>query len=311
IAAYLSSTRRRARRAVELAAQGLVTTAPTARTRRRRHIPFGLFVIALAALAVALARPEANLRTPHREGTVILAFDVSNSMAAKDLEPSRIEAAKVAARAFVERQPDTIRIGVVAFGDGAAIVQQPTNTQVDVLAAIDRLSIAGGTSLGQGLFTSLSAIAGKPLAIDEAALGSDGSQIDIGYFGSSAVIVLSDGENTGRPDPVTVAQIASVAGVHVHTIGVGTVDGTVVEIDGFNVATALNRDLLNEVASVTDGTYYEATDAHALADVYKSIHLDLKSQTRHTEITALFTGGAALILVIGALLSVFWFGRVV
>jgi Ca-activated chloride channel homolog len=311
VAAYVSSIRRRSRRAQELAAQGLVMTSSSARMGRRRHVPFAFFAIALTVLAVSLARPEMNLKTPHREGTVILAFDVSNSMSAKDLEPTRIEAAKIAARAFVENQPSTIRVGVVAFGDGAVIVQQPTNTEADVIAAIDRLSVEGGTSLGQGLFASLNAIAGKPLIIDEAALDSDTGEVDIGYFGSATVVLLSDGENNGRPDPLVVAEIASVAGVNIHSIGIGTEEGTVVDVGGFNVATALDKALLAEVASVTDGKYYEAADAAALAEIYKSIDLDFKTRTEHTEVTALFTAAGIFLLVVGALLSVLWFGRVV
>jgi Ca-activated chloride channel family protein len=311
VAAYVSSIRRRARRAATLATQGLVTTASSARLGKRRHVPFVFFTLALAALVVALARPQTDLTTPRREGTVILAFDVSNSMAADDLEPSRIEAAKTAARAFVERQPSTIKIGIVAFGDSAVLVQQPTDTPEDVIAAIDRLSVEGGTSLGQGLFASLTAIAGKPIVIDEAALANDLGQVDIGYFGSSTIVLLSDGENNSEPDPLAVAQIASVAGVHIHAIGVGTPEGTVVDIGGFNVATALDRELLTQVAGVSDGTYFEATDAASLTDIYKNIDLDFKSVTEHTEVTALFTAGAALLLLIGALLSVFWFGRVV
>ncbi len=290
VAFYGRAIRRRARRSEQLAAQGLVLTAAATRMRTRRHVPFAFFALALTVLVVALARPEANLTTPRREGTVILAFDVSNSMAAKDLEPTRIEAAKTAARAFVEQQPSTIRIGVVAFGDGAVIAQQPTRIRADVIAAINRLSLEGGTSLGQGLYSSLNAIAGKPLTIDEAALASDSATVDIGYFGSSAIVVLSDGENTGRTDPHAVAEIASVAGVHVHTIGIGTVDGTVVSINGFSVATKLDRELLT--------------------DIYKSIDLEFTAHTEHTEITALFTAAGVILLVIGALLSVFWFGRV-
>jgi Ca-activated chloride channel family protein len=274
-------------------------------------VPFALFTLALTVLIVAVARPQTNLTTPHREGTVVLAFDVSNSMAATDLEPTRLDAAKAAARAFVVQQPSTIRIGVVVFGDGSAIALQPTTTQADVLAAIDRLTVEGGTSLGQGLYASLNAIAGKPIVIDEAALESDTAQVDIGFYGSSQVILLSDGENTGEPDPLTVAQIASVAGVKVNTIGIGTTDGTVVDIKGFKVATALDSELLGEIAKVSDGTYYEATDAKSLAEIYKSIHLEITTTTEHTEVTALFTMIGSVLLVIGALLSVLWFGRVV
>lgn len=312
VLAYVSMRSRRSRRTAELAEQGLVTMPTDSRVAaRRRHVAFGLFAGALTVLTAALARPAMEIGVPRMEGTVILAFDVSNSMAADDVKPSRIDAARAAARAFVKRQPSTIRIGVVAFGDGALITQAPTHAQDDVLGAIDRLSVEGGTSLGQGLFASLSAIAGKPLSLDESALASDTGEVDIGYFGSSAVVLLSDGENTIRPDPIAIAEIASVAGVHVDTIGVGTEDGTVLKIDDFNVATALDRELLEQVASVTDGTYYEAADASALSKIYGNIDLELTAPRELIEVTAAFAGAGALLLLVGALLSTLWFGRVV
>jgi Ca-activated chloride channel homolog len=311
VAGRLSNGRKRARRAVELAGQGLVTTASSRHGRWRRQVPFGLFAAALTLLVLSLGRPEMDLGTTRREGTVILAFDVSNSMRADDLEPNRLDAAKTAARAFVERQPSTMRIGVVSFGDGAVVALAPTSVQPDVLATIDRLSVGGGTSLGQGLFTALSAIAGKPLTIDERALASDSGEVDIGYFGNAVIVLLSDGENTSGPDPRTVAKIASVAGVRIHSIGIGTEEGAVVDVDGFRVATALDRALLGEIAEVTDGTYFEASDAATLTDIYRSIPLDSVTRTEGTEITALFTAAGSVLLVVGASLSLLWFGRVV
>src|SRR5205085_34521 len=164
-----------------LTADGLRTTGPGDRQRFRRHVPFVIVVAALAVLMVALARPAMTVRTPRREATLILAIDVSNSMLATDVKPSRIEAAKTAARAFVDRQPPGVRIGVVAFGSGAVTVEQPTTAHADVAAAISRLSTGGGTSLGQGMLTSLNVIAGKPLAIDTSALASDSRAVNIGY----------------------------------------------------------------------------------------------------------------------------------
>ena len=143
---YVWALRRRARRAARLASEGLVPTS-AGRRLRRRHIPFALFAAGIALVVFGLARPTVNLPVPEREGTVILAFDVSNSMRAKDLEPTRMEAAKVAARAFVEQQPRTIKIGVVAFGDSAVTVLKPSSVKEEVLAAINRLSLSGGTSL--------------------------------------------------------------------------------------------------------------------------------------------------------------------
>ncbi len=311
VAAYVAATRRRARRTEALAAQGLVAAPVAGRTRWGRHVPFALFATALTVLTVALARPSTTVRTPRREGTVVIALDVSNSMRATDARPSRIEAAKALAQAFVKQQPAAMRIAVVAFGDGAVVVQAPTKVHADALAAIDRVAVGGGTSIGQGLLTSLNTIAGKPIAIDEEALRSDDGEVDVGYFGGTTVVVLSDGENINRPDPLAVAQVASVAGVRVHAIGVGTEAGTVLPVDGFSVATALNRELLEQVASLTDGTYHAADDAGGLAAISKTIELRFKLVSEHTEVTGLLCAVAVVLLLIGAATSMQRLGRIV
>jgi Ca-activated chloride channel homolog len=312
VLAYARIVQLRSRRAARLASEGLVPVTASRRGQRfRRHVPFALFASAIALLCVGLARPSMSLALPKREGTVILAFDVSNSMRATDLEPTRIQAAKAAATAFAERQPGTIRIGVVAFGESALTVLRPTDVKEDVIAAIRRLSPGGGTSLGQGLYASLSAIAGKPLQIDESALESDGGEVDIGFFGSAAIVLLSDGENTSRPAPLPLAEVASSAGVHIHAIGLGTPEGTVIQIEGFSIATALDEELLTEIADVTDGTYHRAGDAATLEDVYDSVDLELARVDRRHEVTALFAAAGGLMLALGSLVSIAWFGRVI
>jgi len=310
VAGYVSLVRRRARRTAELAAQGFVPTASARKLRRLRHLPFAFFLAALVLLLFALARPEVSLALPHREGTVILAFDVSNSMLAKDLAPTRMDAAKAAAKAFVAKQPASIKIGVVAFSDGAFVTQTPTSVQSEVDAAIDRLSPMGGTSLGQGIYTSLTAIAGHPVSVDPDALAGNIDNIDVGFLGG-AVVLLSDGENTTNPDPLKVAQLAAVAGVRIYPIGIGSPDGTVVDIGGFQVATALDEDELTQSASTTSGTYYHAQDAASLAGIYKHIDLRVTSQTKKQEATGVVTGISTALLLIGATLSLVWFGRLV
>jgi len=310
IAWYVSVQRRRAERAAALAGQGLVATAAGAQ-RRRRHVPFVLFLVALTVLVVALARPSTTVSTPKRQGTVILALDVSNSMRATDVQPSRIEAAKSAARSFVKQQAPAVRIGVVAFGDGAVVIQNPTTSHVDALAAIDHASIGGGTSLGQGLLTSLDTIAGKPITVDPAALENDEGKVDVGYYGGAVVVAFSDGENTNGIDPVSVAKVASAAGVRVHTVGVGTEAGTTFQYQGFTIATALDSDALKQVASLTDGTYHPAGDSGSSSAITKTIHLHFKLVSQKTEITALFCAAALVLLLLGALTSVRWLGRVV
>jgi Ca-activated chloride channel homolog len=311
---YVAAQRRRAARAEALAGQGLVAAGAgggRGHRGRMRHVPFALFVLALTVLTVALARPSTTVSTPRRQGTVIVALDVSNSMRAADVKPSRIETAKAAARSFVKQQASAVRIGVVAFGDGAVVVRNPTGNRADALAAIDHVSIGGGTSFGQGLLTSLDTIAGKQITVDPAALNSDEAKVDIGYYGGAVVVAFTDGENTNGVDPLQVGQVASAAGVRVHTVGVGTEAGTTFQYGGFTIATALDSNELRQVASVTDGTYHPATDAGAVGAISKSVHLKFKVVTEHTEITALFCAAAIVILLFGALLSVRWFGRVV
>jgi Ca-activated chloride channel family protein len=307
---YRRLLRRRAARRSELAALGLLAPGAVS-SGRRRHVGPALFLAAVALLFLALARPEATIAQAHREGTVILAFDVSGSMAATDLAPSRIAAAKSAARTFVEKQPATVRVGVVAFSGSGLVTQEPTADRARVLAAIDRLTPQGGTALARGLQTSLSAIVGKTVQLDPPGGSVEPQGQDLGFHGSAAVILLSDGENTAAPDPIGVAEIASTAGVKVYPIGLGSPEGTVLEIDGFQVATTLNESLLRDIASTTDGRYYAAADEKALARVYGSIDLAWTVKSEHVEITALLAAAAAGLLLLGAGLSFAWFGRVV
>ena len=273
------------------------------------------YLLGLTLLLFGLARPEMIVNLPRTEGTVILAFDVSNSMAADDLEPTRIDAAKTAARAFVENQPRTIRIGVVAFSNGGLVVQQPTNDQVDILATIDRLSPQGGTSLGQGIFTSLNAIAGEAIAIDEISLEEDTQSLDIGYYPSAVVLLLTDGENTGPPDPLEIAQVAAEAGVRIYPVGIGSPEGAVVQIDGFNILTQLNETTLQEIASLTNGDYYHAEDEESLQEIYKNIDLQLTirgkdgnhlNRCRYKSVVAIDWRGVVTVLVRES--AVIWIG---
>jgi Ca-activated chloride channel family protein len=159
---YMWMQRRRQRLLASYSSTMWITGQDVGQMNVRRHIPPLFFLIALAILMVALARPEVVVGVPRIEGTVILAFDISGSMAANDLEPTRLEAAKGAARAFVERQPPGVRIGVVAFSDSGLAVQVPTYNQDEVLAAIRRLDPARGTSLGNGMLVSLSVVDAQP-----------------------------------------------------------------------------------------------------------------------------------------------------
>jgi Ca-activated chloride channel family protein len=298
------------RRTAEQAAGPLGTFTDEAGSTlgRRRFLPFLLFLGGLTLLLIGLARPEADIDLPRVEGTAILAFDVSNSMLATDLEPTRMDAAKAAAHLFVDNQPSTVRVGIVTFNDGGNITQTPTGNKAALHAAIDRLRPDGGTSLPQGIFSSLNAISGAPLPIPEGGLEDVGSA-DIGYFGSGVIVLLSDGEQTEEIDAAAVTQLAANAGVRVFTVGIGSVDGTVVELDGFNLSTSLDEEPLQDIANATDGQYFRATSDADLTEIYDTIDLELTVRGETVEITSLFAAAGAILLLAGAMVSMRLFGR--
>jgi Ca-activated chloride channel family protein len=289
------------RRTDALAAAGL----SVAGAGRRRHLPPLLMLAALVVLLLGGARPEATLSVPRTSGTVILAFDVSNSMSAEDIAPSRLDAAQDTAIAFVQEQPDTVDIGVVAFSQGALTTHLPTNAHPETVDAINRLRVAGGTSLGQAILGSLTAIVGQPVTIPDS-----GPPPDLGYWPSASIVLLTDGEDTGGPDALLAAEVAANAGVHVETVGVGTVEGSTVEIDGYQVATSLNEDLLTEIAGTTGGAYHRAQSADALDTVYQSLDLRTTLEAQPVELTGAAVALALLLLTVGGLLMTHWFGRI-
>jgi Ca-activated chloride channel family protein len=307
---YVLLLRRRANLQTQLGTMGLAQTRSGRALGWKRHVPPVLFLLGITLLIFGLARPQATLDLPRKQGTVILAFDTSNSMKAKDLKPTRLAAAKNAARTFVGAQPSSIKIGVVAFSNNGFIVQQPTHTKQDVLDAIKRIGTRGGTSIGQAIVTSLNAIAGKPISIDQKALQDGQPQPRVHFLGSAVVILLTDGENTSRLDPLAVAPVAAQAGVRIYPIGLGSANGAVVDVDGFRVATTLDAELLRGVAQRSGGKYFRAQDAASLDQIYRTIDLQLTINGRKTEITAIVAGTGLFLFLAGAVLSMRWYGRV-
>lgn len=290
-----------------LAAAGLAT-AGTRGAGLRRHLPPMLFLAALTLLLLAAGRPQATIAVPRVAGTVILAFDVSNSMAATDVAPSRLAAAQSAAIGFVERQPDTVDIGVVAFDDGALTTQLPTDDHQGTIAAINRLRVSGGTSLGQAILASLSAITGETVTLPDPS--SNDPPPDLGYWRSAMIVLISDGEDTGGPDAVAAAELAANAGVRIETIGVGTAGGATIEVDGYQMATALNEELLTEVAQASAGSYHHAGDADGIGEIYDALDLRITTKRELTELTGAAVAVAVLLLTAGGLLMINWFGRI-
>ncbi|MFI5841915.1 VWA domain-containing protein [Catenuloplanes sp. NPDC051500] len=304
IAAYVWLQRRRTH---ALMAVGFVAPGDRA-AAVRRHLPWALLLAALPIMLAGVARPQAEVSVPRVSGTVILAFDISNSMAADDVSPTRLGAAQAAAGEFVAAQPDTVDVGVVVFGDQALTTQAPTDDHDLAVAAINRAKAGGGTSLGQAIMVSLSAITGRPVMLP----AEEGAPPpDLGYWPSATIVVFSDGEETGGPDVEAAAGLASAAGVRIQTVGVGTPEGATVEVDGYRLSTALDETLLTAVAQATGGAYRAAGDAAALADSTGGIDLRLTTKKEPMELTAAFAGAALLLLAAGALLSTRWHGRII
>lgn len=313
---YLRMQRRRSEIAARYGSMGFVQQTGRRVLGWRRHLPPILFLVGLTVMLLAMARPEATVRLPRLTGTVILTFDVSGSMAAEDLKPNRMEASKAAARNFVERQPTSVQIGVVAFSDSGLMVQPPTNDRELIFSTINRLGPALGTSLSQGIYASLTAIFEKPK--EPGVVYSDltptptsvPSPVPPGSNRSAAIVLLSDGENTAPPDPFEAVQTAADRGVRIYTIGVGSAKGTPLEINGINVVTRLDETTLKQIAQMTEGEYYNAENEEDLRAIYDTLTPELVMKSEKMEVTSLFAGASILILLIAGTMSMLWFGRI-
>ncbi len=311
---YLRMQQRRRQLAARYGTLGQLRAGAGRPLGRRRHIPPALFLAGLAILLIALARPQTVVSLPRLEGTIILAFDVSGSMAADDLEPTRMEAAKTAALAFVNRQPASVQIGVVAFSDSGFAVQLPTNEQETIIAAINRLAPERGTSLGQGILVALDTIF---VAEEEPRLYSnltptptaEPTPVPPGTYTSAAIVLLTDGENTAPPDPFEAAQYAADRGVRIYPIGIGSAAGTTLEVEGFSVHTQLDEPTLQQIAQLTDGVYYNAANEEDLRSIYENLTPEFVVKPETMEVTSLFAGASLLVLLTGGLFSLAWFSR--
>lgn len=279
-----------------------------------RHLPPAFFLLSLTILVLALARPETVVSLPRVEGTVILAFDVSGSMAADDLEPTRMEAAKVAARAFVEQQPTSVLIGVVAFSDSGFAVQPPTHDRDAILSSINRLAPQRGTSLGNGILMSLNTlfeVAPEPLTLSDLtpAPTLTPTPVPRGTYTPAAIVLLTDGENNEAPDPLAAALAAADRGVRIYTVGIGSAAGAILTIEGFNIHSQLDEATLQHIAALTEGAYYNAQSAQDLHAIYDTLQPQLTLKPEKMEVTSILAGLSILSLLIGGALSLLWFSR--
>lgn len=345
-AGYVALVRHRRRQALALGAllvrPGVAAAAgagtPAARFARiERHLPPALLGLALTLAILASARPSALITLPTHQQTVILATDVSLSMAAKDIEPTRLQAAQAAAKAFVKQLPSDLRVGLIAFAGTASLVQPPTRNREDLLAAIDRFELQRHTATGSAILVSLATLFPDEGIDVEAAMPAhrgahpgasreppaanrslrerkdparDVEPVEPGSYRSAAIVLLSDGRRTIGPDPLVAAKLAADRGVRIFTVGFGTAEGAEVEIGGWSIFMRLDEEALKAIAEITRGEYSLAGSEADLRTVYEKLSSRLVLERAETEISAFFAAAAALLALVSAGLSLAWYGRI-
>lgn len=334
VVVYRLVQRRRSRYAVRFTNVDLLGNLVPRTPAWRRHVPPTFYVVAIAALVLALARPSMAVQIPREEATIILTLDVSGSMMATDVSPTRLSAAQQAANAFVDQLPAGVKVGLVAFSTAPRVLVAPTTDRTAVHDGIATLRARGGTALGDAITTSLeaagldvSSVSTNPGATPSAdpsasaapsasAGPSAGSSGEPGAQDAPviATVLLSDGKNsTGEMEPLPAAEVAAALGVPVYTIALGTADGVVTVPDERGVLHTLNvppdTETLAAIAETTGGRAFEAPTATDLAEIYASLGSRIGYTTEEREVTQWFAAGALLLVVAGAGLAAHWFNR--
>jgi Ca-activated chloride channel family protein len=304
--AYLALLRRGRREAAAFSNPALVPNLVTARPGWRRHVPPLLLAFALAALVVALARPQRTVAAPQRAATVMMVTDVSGSMNATDVDPNRLTAAQRAARKLADQLPQPLRLGLVSFADAPTVLVPPTTDRATVRAGLEQLRAEGGTAMGLALQRSLD-VARTPVPN---ASGTGTQRLP------AVLVLLSDGKDTvGGVSPLEIAQQARAAGVKIHTIALGTPDGEVEVRDPFGFTQRIrvppDTATLKEIARISGGRFFTAQDSGKLESIYANLGTRLSSKPVQREVTFAFAGGALLLVLVGGGLSLAWFGKLV
>jgi Ca-activated chloride channel family protein len=324
---YLWLMRRKKKMALRYASLSIVKEAMGGAQSIKRHIPPALFLLAMAAMLLAAARPVAVVTLPSNQQTIILAMDVSGSMRATDVQPSRLVASQNAAKAFLAELPRHVKVDIVAFAGSAQVVQLPTTNREDLVTAIDRFQLQRATATGNAIVISLATLfpdAGisleslqtgrereRGIAIDaEKKEKKEFTPVAPGSYTSAAIIMLTDGQRTTGVDPLDAAKLAADRGVRVYTVGIGTVDGETIGFEGWSMRVRLDEEALKAIAQKTDAEYFYAGTAHDLKKVYTALSSKLTVEKKETEVSSLFAMAAAALALLSAGLSLLWFNRI-
>jgi Ca-activated chloride channel family protein len=292
---YVLALRRRRRYGVRFSNLGLLDKVAPRSPGWRRHLPALAFVAMLSVLVLAFARPSANAKVPRERATLMIAMDVSASMAATDVEPNRLEAAKQGALAFVERLPARFNVGLVAFDGSASVIVAPTTDHQAVETGIRGLATGPATAIGEAVFSCIEAIAGF-----DAQAGTNPPP--------ARIVLLSDGANTAGRSPEQAAEAALQAHIPVSTIAYGTPEGTV-EVNGQLIPVPVDGPALERLAKTTKGAYYEAASGKELQKVYQDIGSSVGFRTIRREVSVWFIGFGLLAAFGTAIASLTWSSR--
>ena len=323
---YVWILRRRRRFTVRYSSLSLIREAAAHQSRWRRHLPFALFLLAMTSLVFALGRPTATVSIPSNKATIIMAIDVSRSMCSNDIKPNRLEAAKDAAQAFVRTQLTNRQVGIVAFAGFAELIQPPTDNVQLLESAVESLVTARRTAIGSAILRSIDAISEVDGRVAPSDLSASNEQaLPPEEMSPHIIVLLTDGASNAGPPPLSAAQQAVERGVRVYTIGFGTNSNNSVmdcgdqfsENDFFGgggfgpghgngFRREIDETTLRQIAELTGGTYYAASSANELEDVFQNLPIYVVSTRETIEITAFFTAFAAFIAILAMLLSLRW-----
>ena len=327
VLAYFWLLGRKKKIALRYASLSIVREAMGQGPSLRRHIPPALFLLAMTLMLLASARPSAVVTLPSNQPTSMLAIDVSGSMRATDVLPSRMVAAQNAAKSFLAELPRHVKVGIVAFAGSAQVAQLPTVNREDLVTAIDRFQLQRGTATGNGIVMSLATLfPDAGIDLQSLQVGRErqrGQSLDAdkkekkeftpvapGSFSSAAIIMLTDGQRTTGVDPLEAAKMAADRGVRVYTVGIGTVDGETIGFEGWSMRVKLDEETLKAIANKTQADYFYAGTAADLKKVYETLSSRLTVEKKETEISALLALAAALLTLLSASLSLLWFNRI-
>jgi len=325
---YVWLLRRRKKLSLRISSVAIARQALGTGQHWRRHLPPAFFLLAMAAGLLAASRPTAVIALPSHHATVMLAIDVSLSMRATDIQPSRIVAAQEAAKSFLTDLPRNVKVGIVTFAGTAQVVQPATLQREDLVAAIDKFQLQRGTAVGSGIVVALSELfPDHGIDVGEMTYGNgkSGKRIDEspgkpkkehvpvapGSYTSAAIVLLTDGRRTTGVDPQEAAMMAAHRGVRVYSIGLGTVTGEVAGFEGWSMYLKLDEPSLKAIANATQAEYFYAGNAEALKTVYEKLSTRLQVDKKETELSALLALVAAALSLTAAGLSLAWFNRIV